>query len=179
VRARGVAHPGEKPLAGQGDDLDSRIRFHPEESSGLVVEAARRDDFERAGMLGPHRPKQQRTILRRQSRDKVASKSLDALERPGVVVALRAALLALAAVDLELPRKVGTDDAERLSSSEKHFQLVDGAALLDPSRIELALGALPDLAMDRVKAMARPLPRGGDLRLEGFRVEPGEGLPPA
>src|SRR5215831_423793 len=82
----------------EADDPSVLFGFHPKESSGLVVEAARLDDFKRAGMLGPHRPKQQRTILRRQSRDKVASKSLDALQRPGVVIALRAALLALPAV---------------------------------------------------------------------------------
>ena len=128
-------------------------------------------------MLGPHRPKQQRTILRRQSRDKVASKSLDALQRPGVVIALRAALLALPAVDLELPREVGTDDAERLSSSEKRFQVGDGAALLDPSRVRFALLLDLDLAHGVAHPTGSFFAGIGDDIIEDVRVHIGEGLP--
>src|SRR5262249_33932956 len=133
-------------VAVERDDLGALRRLHPNEFGGFVFEvAARLDDLSRGHEQRPDRPHKQRAVGGGQPSNQ-RRESLDALLRPGVVVALRAALLALPAVDLKLPREVGTDDAERLSSSEKHFQLVDGAALLDPRRVGLALLLDLDLA---------------------------------
>ena len=77
----------------------------------MIFEAPRLDDLEGDIEVRPHRPQQQRAVGSRQLRDR---QRLDALEGPGVVVALGGALLALAGIDLEGPRHIRTDDSELL-----------------------------------------------------------------
>src|SRR5262249_52443213 len=103
----GKARPVMQTVAVECDDGGAFPRLHPDESTCLVLEApARLDDLERAGVLGPDGPQNQRGIGSGQATDQ-RRESYDAFERPGVVITLGAALLALAAPGLELPREIG------------------------------------------------------------------------
>jgi hypothetical protein len=95
------------------------------------------------------------------------------------MMALSPSLLALAAIDLEGPRRVRANDAEFLSARRQRFEVLDRRAGLDPGAVGLPLLLDLDLAhriAHRTVDLAASI---GHDRFESFLWNGRERLPAA